>query len=175
MAKAFTVLAEVQSKSTGDIYEIRRGGDGVTYCNCKGWIFSKAVPKTCKHLRAWQADPASLQNGHVTPQTQTVPATGNLAANLAAALKKPMVPGPAVAKHPATVGASKSLDAVLLDMATRLEQGEKIAVQIIVAKFREAAKALQTGLTQPPPTVQPVVAAANGGYQRAVRRILLDD
>ena len=44
------VLAEYESSSGRKTYQILLGRDGVTYCNCPAWRFSKDRPRTCKHL-----------------------------------------------------------------------------------------------------------------------------
>ena len=40
------------SKGTG-VYELRMGKDGVVYCSCPAWRFSKERPRSCKHMVAW--------------------------------------------------------------------------------------------------------------------------
>lgn len=46
-------IALVDSRTSGDSkskYEIRRGKDGVVFCSCPAWRFSKKHPKVCKHI-----------------------------------------------------------------------------------------------------------------------------
>lgn len=47
------VLATVHSFVNGNTYEIRKGRDGVVYCSCPSWRFSKERPRTCKHLQEY--------------------------------------------------------------------------------------------------------------------------
>lgn len=50
----YTVIRTWPSSSTpGKNYELREGGDGVVYCTCPAWAFSKDDPKECKHMREW--------------------------------------------------------------------------------------------------------------------------
>lgn len=39
--------------SKGAVYEFREGGDGIVFCTCSAWKFSRESPKTCKHLISW--------------------------------------------------------------------------------------------------------------------------
>ena len=45
----YLVLRECPSSSSDAIHQVRRGGDGVLYCTCKGWAFNKDHPKRCAH------------------------------------------------------------------------------------------------------------------------------
>lgn len=59
----FTILAtNPSSSSPGKVYEVRRGGDGVLYCTCRGWT----THKHCWHLDSWKAS-----HPHLMPQAQT--------------------------------------------------------------------------------------------------------
>ena len=44
------ILAQIESDTTPKQYQIRVGEDFRTYCTCPSWRFSKADPKSCKHL-----------------------------------------------------------------------------------------------------------------------------
>lgn len=54
------IVCHVRSRTTDDEYQIRRK-DGIHHCNCKGFVFSKEVPKCCKHIKAFLADNAITQ------------------------------------------------------------------------------------------------------------------
>jgi hypothetical protein len=55
-------LTTIKSASNpSKTYEIIRSDkDGRVYCTCPGWKFSKAAPKTCKHLRSFIASGAVI-------------------------------------------------------------------------------------------------------------------
>lgn len=48
-------------------YELREGDDGVVYCTCPAYGFSRATPKICKHMIQWAEMIAT--NGAVFAET----------------------------------------------------------------------------------------------------------
>lgn len=70
---AVTVLAKFTSDN-GDECEVREGKDGVIYCTCMAWRFSKA-PKDCKHLKrireAFQSGDTSIFSRMQQPSEYT--------------------------------------------------------------------------------------------------------
>lgn len=56
--EAGRLVRTMPSSKPGRYYELREGADGVVYCNCPGWAFSKLRPRECKHMRAFAAEVA---------------------------------------------------------------------------------------------------------------------
>lgn len=48
------VLSQIESKTGNGKYEVRQGNDGVVYCTCPAWRFSK--PHDCIHLREMRGE-----------------------------------------------------------------------------------------------------------------------
>lgn len=58
------LLEQNRSSSGGGLYDLRRGGDLVLYCTCRGWLSNKNahrkarqehLPAECKHTKAYVA------------------------------------------------------------------------------------------------------------------------
>lgn len=55
--KRWAVLKVVASSSRPQVqHEIRWGGDGVVYCTCEAWKYSRSSVKNCKHLKAFEIE-----------------------------------------------------------------------------------------------------------------------
>ena len=65
------------SRDPNEKYEVRRK-DGVFSCRCKGWIFSKKSPRTCRHC-----DEARRRENEETRATATTPVNGGKSAVIA--------------------------------------------------------------------------------------------
>jgi hypothetical protein len=65
----WALLGTVESDTDRNVeYEIKRNPvDGSLGCACMGWAFS-SVPKTCRHLRAWNIGSAVFTPAFATPQ-----------------------------------------------------------------------------------------------------------
>lgn len=71
--KGWVPIATVESESDpGTAYEVKRHpADGTYACACMAYVFSKAQPKTCKHLEAFRQD-----KRETTVALETFAATG---------------------------------------------------------------------------------------------------
>lgn len=64
MAGGYAVLAYCDSSSSDAVYQVRRGGDGVLYCTCRGWVANLNAqkrgrigdPAQCRHTKEYVAD-----------------------------------------------------------------------------------------------------------------------
>lgn len=170
MAKSYEVLGVVAASDGGNPHEIRRGGDGVIYCTCKGWIFSKSTPKSCKHLRKYLLD---VELNPIPVATTTTHSMAGKPSPFAGAHAIPLTtPRPA----------GPSLEARLREMSTKLTH----TAIVVTATARGGGRVLPTvadvqkllidaanDLAKRLPAIavpQPVQA-----YLGAVRAITLDD
>lgn len=71
-------LLTTVSGSKGNVYEIRKGADGITYCSCPSWKFKRqsAGDRTCKHLASFHA---GQLGGHAEAVESKTEAGQNLA------------------------------------------------------------------------------------------------
>lgn len=53
MAAGRVVREWPSSKPGRKPYQLIEGKDGVVYCTCMAWRFSKERPRTCKHMVEW--------------------------------------------------------------------------------------------------------------------------
>ena len=59
----YIILGHYTSGSSDAIYQVRRGGDGVLYCSCRGWVSNLNAqkraggrePAQCKHTKDYVA------------------------------------------------------------------------------------------------------------------------
>jgi hypothetical protein len=56
------VGVEESETKPGLKYEIGKTQQGVIYCTCMAWKFSRSFPKTCKHIKKWEEKQANHQH-----------------------------------------------------------------------------------------------------------------
>lgn len=96
----YVVLATYPSSSSDSIYEVRRGGDKVLYCTCRGWVMNKnnrsrsaSEPAHCKHTTGYvQEHPGtSYGPGYAAEGFPNVAAVGKAWESVVGKSKRPVV------------------------------------------------------------------------------------
>lgn len=47
------VVRQWPGSKPGTTYDLLEGADGIIYCSCPAWRFSREKPKSCKHMVEW--------------------------------------------------------------------------------------------------------------------------
>jgi hypothetical protein len=68
-----TTVLQTVAGSHGSEHHIIEARDGTPYCDCSGWKFSRASPKSCKHLERYLA---TAKRRAVAGSSPAAPASG---------------------------------------------------------------------------------------------------
>lgn len=141
---AWTYLATIESESEpGKTYDIKRRSDGTMGCGCVSYRFDKAVPKSCKHLRAFGVVDLPMQKSGAKQARVSAPAFGDEVFTVTRrGISFSNDLGPAVAGAPKPPSKAQELAGRLRTHAktgryTRAIYGDLMAASVILEKLTD--------------------------------------